>query len=375
MKYRKFGNSGVNISELGFGCMRFPELCDENNNWYIDQDKVNEMIKYAYEHGVNYFDTAPYYCHSNSEKALGTAVKDFRDKILISTKCPVTDIKEVSDFRKILNMQLERLQTDHIDFYHFWALNKDKYDNYVKKFDLINEALKCKEEGLIRHVSFSFHDKVEVIKYIIDDGKIFDSMLVQYNLLNRDHEEMIKYAHDNGLGVTVMGPVAGGKLACPGEFARKILNTSEGETYELALKFVLANENVSCALSGMQNIDQVRKNIECVSNQTGLTEEELIQINKSLDHLTKLKDLYCTGCKYCINCPKKIEIHKIFNAYIYHHVYGLKDLAYDMYSDYLKSDSGQVSDCIECHLCESKCPQRIKIVEQLKHVDKVLRKE
>jgi predicted aldo/keto reductase-like oxidoreductase len=278
MKYRKFGNSGVNISELGFGCMRFPELCDENNNWYIDQDKVNEMIKYAYEHGVNYFDTAPYYCHSNSEKALGTAVKDFRDKILISTKCPVTDIKEVSDFRKILNMQLERLQTDHIDFYHFWALNKDKYDNYVKKFDLINEALKCKEEGLIRHVSFSFHDKVEVIKYIIDDGKIFDSMLVQYNLLNRDHEEMIKYAHDNGLGVTVMGPVAGGKLACPGEFARKILNTSEGETYELALKFVLANENVSCALSGMQNIDQVRKNIECVSNQTGLPEEELIQM-------------------------------------------------------------------------------------------------
>ena len=375
MKYRKFGNTGCFVSELGFGCMRFPEIEDENGNFSIDQEKVNEMIHYAFINGVNYFDTAPYYCHSNSEKALGIAVKDFRDQIYLSTKCPLNDIKEKGDLRKLLKKSLDNLGTDHIDFYHFWAMNMDKYQNYVLKYDLIDEIVKCKEEGLIRHISFSFHDKVENIKYFIDDAKIFETLLVQYNLLNRDHEEMIEYARSQGLGVVVMGPVAGGRLSAPKEFARKILNTTESETYELAFKFVLANPNVCCALSGMQNIDQVRSNIECVNNNEGLTPEELTNINNSLDYLKKIKDLYCTGCKYCIDCPKKIEIHKIFSAYIYYHVYELKDLAYSMYNDYLNSGAGQVKDCIECKLCEKKCPQRLKIVEELKKVDVVLRKE
>ena len=171
MNYRNFGNTGEKISALGFGCMRFPEYTKDEKS-FVDTEKVDEMIFHAYKSGVNYFDTAPYYCHSNSEAALGHAVRDFRGDILISTKCPLGKSLTPDGYRKNLEQSLTRLGTDYIDFYHFWALNKNTFDNIVIAEGLLEAARKAKEEGLIRHISFSFHDDAAVIKHIIDTSEI-----------------------------------------------------------------------------------------------------------------------------------------------------------------------------------------------------------
>ncbi|MBR2054466.1 MAG: aldo/keto reductase, partial [Clostridia bacterium] len=259
MQYRPFGNTSVNISALGFGCMRLPEIQHEDGTWEVDQEKATEMLRHAYDLGINYFDTAPYYCHHNSEIAVGVALKPIRDKVYVSTKCPLETVKEPGDLRKTLENSLKKLDMDYVDFYHFWGINQKAFDEKIVPMDLIGEARKLKEEGLIRHISFSFHDSPEALKHIIDNGEGLESVLLQYNLLDRANEEMIQYAHEKGLGVVVMGPVGGGRLAAPTELVKK-LGGENLNTYELALRFVLGNPGVCCALSGMQTYDMVDKN-------------------------------------------------------------------------------------------------------------------
>ena len=375
MNYRKFGNTGENISALGFGCMRFPEYQKDEKN-FVDQDKVDEMIGRAYELGVNYFDTAPFYCNSNSEAALGHAVKNFRDKILLSTKCPIGDDTDAAKYRKMLEQSLTRMGTDHIDFYHFWAINRGSYDNVILKNGLLEAAAKAKEEGLIRHISFSFHDSAEVIRYIIDTseerGVKMESMLCQYNLLDRTNEEMIRYANEKGLGTVAMGPVGGGRLSAPTDLYAKLTGKPSIATYELAFKFCLGNPHLNCALSGMQNIDMVEKNAAVASDDMAFSEEEWEQLGQAMEQIKKFSELYCTGCKYCQPCPAEINIPHIFEIYTYYNVYGLKDHAKHMMREYVKHGGKLFSDCKQCGLCEKKCPQHLKIREELERVCSIL---
>ncbi len=374
MQYRAFGNTGVNISTLGFGCMRLPEYQTEDGAWHVDQDKTDAMLMRAYELGVNYFDTALYYCHSNSEIAIGKALKPIRDKVYISTKCPLELVKEPGDFRKTLETSLKKLDTPYVDFYHFWGINQKTFDEKIVPMGLIAEAQKLKEEGLIRHISFSFHDSPEALKHIIDHGEGLESVLLQYNLLDRANEEMIQYAAGKGLGVVVMGPVGGGRLAAPTELAAK-LGTEAVNTYELAFKFVLGNPGVCCALSGMQTIDMVEQNAKVASLENPMSEEEWRRVGESLENLKKFSELYCTGCGYCQPCPKGINIPRIFQAYTYLNVYGLKELAKNTWNGYLTNEKnpGVTSDaCVNCGYCERKCPQHLKVRELLKKVEGVL---
>ena len=374
MQYRPFGKTGVNISTLGFGCMRLPEIQKEDGSWEVDQEKTDAMLMRAYELGVNYFDTALYYCHSNSEIAVGKALKSIRDKVYISTKCPLELVKEPGDFRKVLETSLKKLDTPYVDFYHFWGINQKTFDEKIVPMGLIAEAQKLKEEGLIRHISFSFHDSPEALKHIIDNGEGLESVLLQYNLLDRANEEMIQYAAKKGLGVVVMGPVGGGRLAAPTELAAK-LGTEAVNTYELAFKFVLGNPGVCCALSGMQTIDMVEKNEKVASLENPMSEEEWRRVGKSLENLKKFSELYCTGCGYCQPCPKGINIPRIFQAYTYLNVYGLKDLAKNTWNGYLndeKNPGAKPDACVNCGYCERKCPQHLKVRELLKKVEGVL---
>ncbi|MBQ4579829.1 MAG: aldo/keto reductase [Clostridia bacterium] len=374
MQYRPFGNTGVNISTLGFGCMRLPEIQKEDGSWEVDQEKTTEMLMRAYELGVNYFDTALYYCHSNSEIAVGKALKPIRDKVYISTKCPMDLVKEPGDLRKVLETSLKKLDTDYIDFYHFWGINQKTFDEKIAPMNLIAEAYKLKEEGLLRHISFSFHDSPEALKHIIDNGIGLESVLLQYNLLDRANEEMIQYAAKKGLGVVVMGPVGGGRLAAPTELAQK-LGTEAVNTYELAFKFVLGNPGVCCALSGMQTLDMVEKNAVVASLENPMSEEEWRRVGESLENLKKFSELYCTGCGYCQPCPKGINIPKIFQAYTYLNVYGLKELAKNTWNGYLNNEKepGVSPDaCVNCGYCERKCPQHLQVRELLKKVQGVL---
>ena len=374
MQYHPFGRTGVNISTLGFGCMRLPEIQQEDGSWVVDQDKTDAMLRRAYDLGVNYFDTALYYCHSNSEIAIGKALKPIRDKVYISTKCPLEKVNSPEDFRKTLELSLSKLDTPYVDFYHFWGINQKTFDEKIVPLGLIAEAQKLKEEGLIRHISFSFHDTPEALKHIIDNGEGLESVLLQYNLLDRANEEMIQYAASKGLGVVVMGPVGGGRLAAPTELAAK-LGTQPLNTYELALRFVLGNPGVCCALSGMQTIDMVEKNAAVASLENPMTEEEWRRVGDSLENLKKFSELYCTGCGYCQPCPKGINIPKIFQAYTYLNVYGLTDTARNTWKGYLTNEKNpgvSPSECVNCGYCERKCPQHLKVRELLKKVEGVL---
>lgn len=198
MEYREYAK-GTKVSALGFGCMRLPEY-EKDGEWHIDEEKAVPLLRKAAELGVNYFDTAPGYCHTNSEITVGRALKPIRDKVYISSKISMDDISCKDDYFRMLEKSLRKLDTPYIDFYHFWGINKGVFDNKILKYDLLSAAQEAKAQGLIKHISFSFHDNPEYIKYIIETAGIMESMLVQYNLLDRSHEEMIAYARKKRAG-------------------------------------------------------------------------------------------------------------------------------------------------------------------------------
>ncbi len=378
MNYRQFGSTGQQISALGFGCMRFPEY-EKNGKKFVDTDKVDEMIAEGYARGINYFDTAPSYCNGNSEAALGHAVKNFRDKILLSTKFPTEVAKKPGDYRRQLESSLKRLGTDHIDFYHFWGIDKEIYDGIMLAQNLLEDARKAREEGLIRHISFSFHDDPSVIRYIIDTseerGVPMESMLCQYNLLDRSNEQMMAYARSRGLGTVAMGPVGGGRLAAPTELYARLTGRASIPTYELAFKFVLGNPDLNCALSGMQTLEMVQQNTALASGSISFSQEEWKQLGDAMEDLKKFSELYCTGCRYCQPCPAGIDIPAIFNMYTYYNVYGLTDHAQKMYERYVEKGGKLSEACLNCGKCEKKCPQHLLIREQMKKVESVFKKE
>lgn len=377
MIYRKFGNTGEMISALGFGCMRFPEY-EKDGKIYVDIEKTDEMIAEAYKLGVNYFDSAPYYCNKNSEAALGHGVKAFRDKILLSTKFPGEGAEQPGMYRRRLDTSLKNLDTDHVDFYHFWGISRKYFDEVMIPCGLLEEARKAKEEGLIRHISFSFHDEPSAIKHIIDGaeerGVPMESMLVQYNLLDRSNEEMLTYAQSKGLGTVAMGPVGGGRLSAPTELYAKLTGGASIPTYELAFKFCLGNPDLNCALSGMQTLDMVKQNAALASKAEGFSKDEWQQLGSAMEDLKKFSELYCTGCKYCQPCPAGIEIPAIFNMYTYHNVYGLTGHAQHMFNEYVKKGGKLHADCKNCGFCEKKCPQHLQIRELLQKVEAVFNK-
>ncbi|NLE14094.1 MAG: aldo/keto reductase [Clostridiales bacterium] len=369
MQYRDLGKTGLKISQLGFGCMRLPERKVGDDKYEIDDEVVIPMIRRAYELGVNYFDTAAGYCHGNSEAAVGRAVKPFRDKILLSTKLPLWEVKETADFRRILDRALRRMDCGHIDVYHFHAINKRVFDEKIIGFGLLDEARKAMDEGLIRHLAFSFHDDPDNMAYIIERGEIFASVLMQYNLLDRSNEEALANAHAKGLGTIIMGPVGGGRLAEPSPLSER-LGERDQATYELALRFVLGNPNVSCALSGMTSTDIVEKNARVAADKIQMTAEDQRAVAERFEKLKALSDLYCTGCEYCMPCPKGINIPQVFTAHTYKNVYGMPVHARNIWNTFGegRKEGAHPSVCVSCGACAKKCPQKIDIPAKLKEL-------
>ena len=370
MQYRQFGKIG-RISALGFGCMRLP-LDAEGN---VDESLAIPMLRRGYELGINYFDTAYYYCNEQSQYVVGKAIKPFRNHIMLSTKLPLGDTADRSFFRKTLEEQLRRLDTDYLDVYHFHALNWKKFNDVVLANDMLTDARKAIDEGLIRHISFSFHDKPEYISAIIERGEIFSSVLCQYNLLDRANEEQIAKVHERGMGVVIMGPVGGGRLGGASMLSEKITKKFTA-TPELALRFVLGNENVSCALSGMSTMEQLEQNAAVADDEVPMTPETFRQIHDALHEIEHFNDLYCTGCEYCLPCPRGVEIPKIFKAYNMHNVYGLTEFAKNSYAKISeKAGLGSAATaCVGCRSCVKKCPQNLDIPVNLKKIDEFFAK-
>lgn len=373
MIYRPLGNTGMKISSLGFGCMRLP-MMEKGKKKIVDQDKVDQMFQRAFELGVNYFDTAWFYNDFLSEAAVGKALKPIRDKVYVSTKCPSHLVKEPGDYTNFLKQQLERLDMDYVDVYHFHGIGYDKFLKIEKETGWLAEACKAKEEGLIKHIAFSFHDKPENMIKLIDLGH-FESVLCQYNLIDQSNKEAIEYAKKKGLGVIVMGPLGGGRVSgLPIELTKE-LNIGVQSSVELALRFVFSNPHVDCALSGMENMAMLEENARHSEKRSELAPEEVTVLKSVMENNSKLADLYCTGCNYCMPCPFDVNIPHIFKMMNYHRVYNIKDYAIKGYADIGSSQfvKGKQADaCTDCGVCETKCPQKIEIRKQLKESHKAL---
>jgi len=366
MRYRRLGRTNVQVSALGLGAMRLPGF--ENNVAKYNEKKEQaaiEIAHHAFDMGVNYIDTAANYGKGNNEKLVGKILKGYRDKVYLATKNPEYWVKQTSDYRRFLDEQLERLEVDHIDFYFFHDVRKEWWTDIVLKYDLLNEAVKAKQEGLIKHIAISTHDKPETAREMIDTG-IFDVIMLQYNLYNREHEETIKYARKKDIGVVIMGPV----LAVPSKVIAGIAEKTPKSTPETALRFVLGNNSISCALSGMCSKEMVEQNVKIACEDKPLDEAEWKKINSALEEVWRMSDIKCTGCDYCTPCPAGINISYIMEQLVLHKVYGLTRTARYRLKGIGKAEGTgkHPSECKECGACEEKCPQRIEIIKQLKNV-------
>ena len=359
MQYREFGKTGVKVSALGFGAMRLPK----------EDDEAVRVMQRAFELGVNYLDTALGY--GESERKCGIALKGWRDKVYLSTKNPLED-NTVEGWWSRLNKSLEQLDTDHIDFYQVvHSLGWQAYTDFLVSGGGMEAVRKAQDQGLIKYCCFSCHDSPENMIKLIDTGE-FDGFTLQYNLLDRANEAAIAHAHEKGMGVVVMGPVGGGRLGAPSEQIKKMLPTEVKSSAEVALRFVLSNPSVSTAISGMGSIEMVEENVATASREEPLSVEEKQAVEDSLVENKRLAELYCTGCKYCMPCPNDVNIAENFGLMNVHKLYGLTDHArgiYNRLSNPEKPKRGKkAEECIECGECEPKCPQKIKIIEQLREV-------
>ncbi len=383
MKYRTMGTTGKHVSALGFGCMRLPTIGGDSGN--IDQEKATEMIEYALDKGINYFDTAYIYHvgpsggQGRSEFFVGKALKAHREKVYIATKLPSWLIHIPSDNEKYLNRQLKALDTDYIDFYLLHGLNADLYERLKKNgvFEFLEQA---KKDGRIRHIGFSFHDEYESFETIVNDYD-WEFCQIQYNFLDREFqagEAGLDIAKKKGLGVVIMEPLRGGLITDVVQPAKDILTAYDPDRpiVEWAFSWLYHQRGISTVLSGMSTLDQVKQNIEIANKYDAgyLPLDELNAIEKATGIIKRSIKVPCTGCRYCMPCPQGVDIPLNFTAYNTYHYFEPGSEArkrsishYHMFTE----EAVMAKHCIQCKKCESHCPQHIKISDEMVKVSEV----
>ncbi len=384
MLYRKLGKTGCEVSILGFGCMRLPikngsgsaaDRFDPKKS--IDEEKAIQLIHYAKARGINYFDTAYPYHSGRSEPLLGKAIQGHRKKVLIATKLPAWMMKGPEDFDKILNEQLQRLDTGYIDFYLLHGLGSQTWSK-MQELGALGFLDKIQADGRAHFVGFSFHDDVRVFKEIVD---AYDWALcqIQYNYLDRDYQagrEGLEYAASKGLGLVIMEPLRGGRLAdrIP-EKVQKIWDSGpeKRSAAEWAWRWIWNQPEVSLALSGMNSMAQLEENLRIASEGTAnsLSSEDLALVDHATEIYRKMLTVECTACAYCLPCPKGVNIPHNFRLYNDLHMFSDPEINFILYNQMTSSEQ-RASNCAECGECEERCPQHIKIIEQLKRVHSAL---
>lgn len=374
MQYRNMGKSGDKVSILGYGCMRFPK-----KNGRIDEERTERQIALAVEHGVNYFDTA--YIYPNSEAVLGKIlVKGLRDKVKIATKLPPFMVHSRKDMDSVLDTQLKRLQTEHIEYYLMHSMNSKEGWLRLKKLGVEDFLIKAKESGRIALIGFSYHGDRDQFKDIVDDYP-WDFCQLQYNYMDENNQagkEGLMYAAAKGLGVSIMEPLRGGLLArkMPPQAQELSDRTGLSRTpAEWALRWVWNHPGVSVLLSGMNEESQIEENvriaIETLPNSLSAAEVKFIDDLKELI-AAKLR-VPCTGCGYCMPCPAGVNIPMCFAYYNDKHIYNDKSPRTSYLGMLGGMDGGKASYaslCRDCGKCETHCPQSLPIRQHLKEVSK-----
>lgn len=373
MKYRKLGNTGIEISALGFGFMRLPVI--NGNAADIDVEKVRALVKAAIDNGINYFDNALTYHGGNSEKVLGQIIKEegLRDKVYLGTKLPVWKAKNQQECEEIFEQQLASLQTDYLDlcFLH----NMDSINWEIAKRNNVLEVFDKKiKEGKIKHIGFSCHGDLKNFKEICD-AYHWEFCLLQYNYMDVDYQaglEGIQYAASKGMGVLIMEPLKGGQLAnVPPENVQKIWDkcNKERTAAEWGLAFLYNRPEISCVLSGMNTVEMIEQNAATASKfEAGSlsAEEEALYAEVKAEY-EKLIKIPCTRCQYCLPCPMGIDIPANFDYYNMGHIHNSIEQSRNFYNrPYFTSR--KATNCVGCGACLAKCPQHLNIPEYLKMI-------
>ena len=372
MKYRIMGKTGVQVSALGFGTMRLP-LTDDGA---VDEEEAVRILRAGIDGGVNYVDTAYPYHGGFSETVVGKALQDgYREKVWLADKCPVWLLEEEGDFEKFLDEQLQKLQTDHIDFYLLHALNRKRFEEKVKKFSLIERMEEARKQGKIKFIGFSFHDTLDVFEDILQYTDQWDFCQIQYNYMDEYSQagvEGLRYANAKGLPVIIMEPLRGGRLVnlLPESAKELFRNDEEGRTpAELALKWLYNQPEVTCVLSGMNSMEMVEQNVKTASeSHVGcLTTSDAALIEQVKEEIKKHVKVGCTGCGYCMPCPRGVDIPGTFRCYNAMYSEGKKSGRRDyLQCTAFRKDTASASQCVGCGKCEKHCPQHIEIRKELK---------
>ena len=364
MQYRKFGSLDWRGSALGFGCMRLPVLNNESGE--IDEREASRMVRHAIDRGLNYIDTAYPYHRENSERFVGRVLQDgYREKVRLATKMPMWKVNTAEDFDLILNEQLSKLQTDHIDYYLLHGLRKERW--YPARDLGVREwLLKARESGRIRHLGFSFHDELDVFKEIIDSFDDWDFCQIQYNYIDIENQagtEGLKYAAAHGMAVVVMEPLLGGRLVNPPEPIQAIWDESpvRRSAADWALQWLWNQPEVSVVLSGMSTFWQVEENLASADRSAigSLNAEELALVGRVRQKYKELCPVDCTHCDYCQPCPNQVHIPRIFELYNHAAMYNVLDQSRRQYARMPMETRADM--CLDCQECEEKCPQHIPI--------------
>jgi hypothetical protein len=376
MKYRKLGRSGVEVSVLGFGCMRLPIIGGDEG--HIDESQANRLLRAAIDKGVNYLDTAYPYHKGESEAFLGRALRGgLRDKVHLATKLPSWAVETPADFDRFLDEQLTRLQTDHIDFYLLHALKADWWEK-LRNLGVLEFLDRAIRDGRIGAAGFSFHDELPLFKQIVD-AYDWSFCQIQYNYMDEQIQagrEGLDYAAERGVGVVVMEPLRGGHLAR--ESAPDIQDLwncapVRRTPAEWALRWVWDHPGVTSVLSGMNDPSQVEENCRIAEQATprSLSPQEQAVIGQVRDTLRQRIKVPCTTCGYCLPCPSGVNIPRIFNIYNDLFIYGESHFPRRIYRITMNA-AELAGNCTRCSLCEQHCPQHIPIIKRLAESHRVL---
>jgi len=376
MLYRKMPKNGDELSILGFGCMRLPVKEDGS----IDEERATKQVRYAIDHGVNYVDTAWPYHGGQSELFLGRALADgYRRKVKLATKLPTWLLKSRKDMDHFMNAQLERLNTDHIDYYLVHALLGELWDN-VETLGIADFLDGAKADGRITNAGFSFHGAGKDFNRIVD-AYDWDFCQIQYNFLDEKNQagtDGLEYAASKGLGVVIMEPLRGGNLTSPVPPAVKDIwdeATTKRTPAEWALRWVWNHPEVTVILSGMNEETHIEENLTVADNAypNSLTKAELQLVKKVERKYRELMKVGCTGCRYCMPCPSGVNIPFCFEDYNNLYMSGDAEGAKFHYAVRLSGvlsvgEPEFASRCVQCGECLEKCPQHIDIPTILESV-------
>lgn len=383
MQYRPMGRTGVKVSALGFGMLRLPMLSDGQT---VDSDQSVEMVHRAIEGGVNYIDTGRVYMGGQSEQTVGKALAGgWRDRVFVTSKAPWWMMERPEDFEKFFDESRRAMDTDVIDFYHIHMIMHRGWKDKVVPFRLIEKMEKLKAEGKIRFSGFSFHDRLQLFKQVIDANPAWDFCLIQHNYLDYEYEAGVlgpKYAAANGMGLAVMKPVRTGFLAnLPVSMREALASTGvKKPDVEWALDYLWDIPEVSVAVSGMGSMKDVEANLDYASRARPdmLNPDEREALGNAIRAFRSAPGhVDCTGCYQCIPCPHNVAIGYIF-AYVYNNYLMHGDMKKAM-ADYTLAMSpiqrgAPASACVSCGACLEKCPQGLDIPKLLVQVKEAMGK-